>query len=285
MQTFNQYITGTIDWISVTFSLATVFGISNSMGLDNVVAALKIWFNLKGNPTIGKGKYSYEYSAIFDDGAIIYWGGTAQMGIHVQLHGKYLQNVKGMLDLLRKIVNVGGKITRIDIALDTTEVSCADDVYHAYERGELKTRATNVMRIQSLSGTTVYVGSRYSDRYLRIYDKGKQLKTGTIWTRIELEVKGLKANLYARVVVSEGFDAIPLLIRSFVDVPSVGWYYRATRVTNVQSGIPKVSRMRSTQEWLESVAIPCLVREMQSDEIFKMRALKMLACVLDNVEY
>jgi DNA relaxase NicK len=82
---------------------------------------------------------------------MLYWGGTATMGCHIQLQGKYLQKLSDRCELLGDILRRNGKITRLDLAIDTTEVSCASDIYRAYELGELKTRAQNVMRIESLS--------------------------------------------------------------------------------------------------------------------------------------
>jgi DNA relaxase NicK len=97
------------------------------------------------------------------------------------------------------------RITRCDIALDDYEgIHGIEDAKALHESGAFITsgfppKSQHIINSDS-SGDTFYVGSRSSDKYFRVYEKGKQLAgtkgnlvdfSGCInWVRWELELKG-----------------------------------------------------------------------------------------------
>ena len=96
-------------------------------------------------------------------------------------------------------------ITRCDIALDDYEgIHGIEDAKALYESGAFITSGLPPKSQQIInsdgSGDTFYVGSRSSDKYFRVYEKGRQLAgtkshlvnfSGCIhWVRWELELKG-----------------------------------------------------------------------------------------------
>jgi hypothetical protein len=75
-----------------------------------------------------------------------------------------------------------GKAARIDVALDTSTQGSVDQVWQAIENSILKTSAKTLRRMQSKTqderdGYTIYIGSRTSDQFTRVYDKSAQLKS------------------------------------------------------------------------------------------------------------
>jgi hypothetical protein len=96
-------------------------------------------------------------------------------------------------------LGVGRKCTRIDLRLDwrsSAGVGLVDDVLASCERGELcRARSYRTVMDKTADGAyrgrTVYLGSRSSQRMVRVYDKG--LETGEesqgCWERWEVEFK------------------------------------------------------------------------------------------------
>jgi len=87
----------------------------------------------------------------------------------------------------------GARCSRIDIAIDLFEGDIEAYVSDAAEHitGDVRRQATVIRPLDDLNGTTLYVGSRKSSRFLRIYEKAKQLGVdlGCPWVRVELEAK------------------------------------------------------------------------------------------------
>jgi len=95
------------------------------------------------------------------------------------------------------------KVTRIDIAVDVMLLETVKklprkikDTYHG---------VFDVQLIESLTGDTLYCGSRESSTYIRIYDKSEEygLELGRVW-RFEVEFKQDKAPIVAAHIRDNG---------------------------------------------------------------------------------
>ncbi len=98
-------------------------------------------------------------------------------------------------DLLVSLDDYNPKITRVDIAYDDHEgvrdVDYAADSYRAglFAGNGRPPKGQRIDDMGSGDGCTFYVGSRDSGRYLRVYEKGKQLgDRGSSWVRWEIEI-------------------------------------------------------------------------------------------------
>src|SRR5574338_1232706 len=131
-----------------------------------------------------------------------------EMGVHVQFAGSALTS-ENVTDRLKYALESGGKVTRIDLAVDVAQAWDIQELYEVAKTGGAKTRTKKFALITSTEGTTCYVGSRTSEKFLRIYDKGAQTKSGRAWTRIELECKGDYAQGISNYIRSEGLRTIP----------------------------------------------------------------------------
>jgi len=118
----------------------------------------------------------------------------------------------GALDFLRRFSQVtvdrlaprlagfGFSATRLDCALDVYNSGfTVRDFYEGVKDGSIKVPTRTFTLISSHSGAskadTCYCGSRESERYLRVYDKGMETNSAEPgeWLRIELEIKGKRA--------------------------------------------------------------------------------------------
>lgn len=146
------------------------------------------------------------------------WGGDNQRGwLHMSLSGtgcEWVQNWDEAPDALAQLPAIDYR--RVDIALDTKDGSVSHDtVLNAYRAGAFTTsgRPPKCQRIESErpeDGRTIYIGARENDKFLRAYEKGRQLaatlKTpGTLTHidgapvedlyRLELELKAKSGDL------------------------------------------------------------------------------------------
>lgn len=125
-------------------------------------------------------------------------------------------------------------VPRLDIAVDTSEPSVTPDMlYQAWLTNDLATRAKKVTRLHAADehgaslGYTVYVGSRHSEAFMRVYDKraeqiarGKAVNGDKPWTRVELELKGGKARRAVRHIAEHGMQTAGPIIAQFLDWPA-----------------------------------------------------------------
>jgi hypothetical protein len=148
----------------------------------------------------------YEFTFRDDDykiDAFMSLDGETQ-GWMIRLGGEALRMQPYPAQIIVAAKQAGCRITRLDVAFDF--IGCeetTDAVYAAYEGRQPGGRTLKTQVIYSSTGTTFYLGSRSTERILRIYDKGKQQGLDVTWTRIELELKGALANLNAEAIARD----------------------------------------------------------------------------------
>lgn len=167
------------------------------------------------------GGMRYSKSAVIGDGGRVFWHPERpEMGIHVRLGAKALGQVKTTaLGLLNRVEWWRGKFKRIDIAFDDTDgLLDIDHMHNKIMLGEVQSRWRRVTRISGTGfgktqkiGDTVYIGGRASESFLRIYDKlleqqdrGKDTEGMEHWVRVELELKGKKADVFGGILAASG---------------------------------------------------------------------------------
>lgn len=164
----------------------------------------------------------------------VFFEGTEEMGVHVRVSGTavkyalqcFLDTYKvdspfgycyevddvSMPYILSKFVSKVlsvGHFTRIDVAIDDLGVKYFSvKKIHKYFDNELVTgkfRNWDVTKGSKLDGKlrgyTVYVGSRESDVYLRVYDKMLEQGMDIPWVRWEFEIKHAKADVFAKQII------------------------------------------------------------------------------------
>lgn len=186
------------------------------------------------------------------------------MGVHVSWSGTALQTVNPRA-VLRNALAMGANITRIDIAIDAYRPLLLGSMKLWLDRGDAETRARDWNLIQGRKGTTLYVGSRTSEKFLRIYDKAAEQGTDGPWYRIELECKGDFARGIAQHVDANGYDYYGDIIKGFCDFPEyVSWQEILTSPTLLE-GIPKPEKQRDTFSWLMKSVAPSVARLLIED--------------------
>lgn len=177
--------------------------------------------------------------------------------------------------LLEFYSKVGGKCSRIDIAFDLLDYGIDIlRIYKDWETGKVKSNARTVQPFtkatRNTDGTiskasTLYFGSRESEMFVRIYEKGKQLNTDLDWVRVELEIKGDKASAVCEDIARMGVAAVgkQLLRGYFSKVPYKFWsdlvYGESVELT------PVGRKMTAHDAWLLNVIIPMLREDIRKE--------------------
>lgn len=198
------------------------------------------------------------------------------------------------------------KFTRIDLAVDLTETNAnPDDIFNAWQNGKVKTRVKNCTQIHGYdkemhrTGNTVNIGSRTSELYIRVYDKALEaivknrvkeqelIETlrGLMYKRVEVEIKGKKAQLAARAVGSHGVAvAAKSAIEGFVNFPSVAWWGEMLEnLPTAEKGLMTGERhgTGNSQTWLRQQALPAVIKAIRGNNWY---VIDVVTSCIDSVD-
>lgn len=251
----------TYDWISATLEP------ENSGYVDKLLPLGKRMDVPTMRPRFGYDRI-YQYSS----GAVLMYSSARQdMGYHLMLSGSTLRAFAGegvdSMEALRAVKRLGARVSRIDLAIDVfgsglSPVYLCKPNRKPYKGKGRTPKFTQVGDIED--GWTIYVGSRASEKFLRIYDKAKESGyEGGTWVRIEVECKGMAAHWLGDTLP----DATPMvayqtastLVRTLVDFKVAEWVL-ALDSRSVQLSIPKKTE-RDTLGWLIKSCAPALAKE------------------------
>lgn len=236
----------TIDWLSFTFKEHV-----NAQRFKSLSPYL--------DPSIATTpRFGYRYATASADGILHLtvmasgMGGEHYIYPGSALAALYSQGYSPFF-VLGNAVSCGAKVTRLDLAKDVTgENVQLEDIWQDIQAGNYTGASQAHSRIESDNGGyTIYIGSRVSEKFIRIYDKGVENGTHTDWKRCELELKGDTAKAIARHLADLGvrpgavFDA---LSRRMFDCNSPAW--KSFRGEDVPLSIPKVEKLSDREQWI-----------------------------------
>ncbi len=163
-------------------------------------------------------------------------------GILVDLPGRACGAMgERLVPFLSWALSVGGKVTRADFALDDRRgLLSRERILNAEAAGRLVTRWQGLNYIEDrkrgeVTGWTIYIGSRQSEAFCRVYDKAAEQNVRGHWVRLELECKGKLADALAREALECGASAV------------VGQVTR--RIRFVKDGTDSNKRRREVEDW------------------------------------
>ncbi len=153
-------------------------------------------------------RFGYLHAVVFDVGTVIhYHGSTPTMGQHYIYNGKTIAALMDAgvspVDILVWHTERGHTCTRLDLAVDVrNSESFLQDIADATFTGDYtgNARSANIVHSPTDGGMTIYMGSRQSEKFVRIYDKGVETGQGGLWTRCEVELKGDTARRVAKTI-------------------------------------------------------------------------------------
>lgn len=264
MDTFRP--SATIDWLSYTihWNQEALQRFRKAFNLERIATALT---NDQGPWLVQAGRQHYPFvvsSASSPALCVMATEPDHSMGVHVSWGGSALGIVNPRA-VLRNALAMGANVTRIDIAIDTSKWLRLKHMKTLLDQNEAETRARDWNLIEGRKGSTLYVGSRTSEKFLRIYDKGVEQEIDTLWYRIELECKGDYARGVALHIDSVGYDYFGDIIKGFCDWPTVEEWVAATTSPTLLEGIAKPEKRRDTFSWLMKSVVPPVAKLLIDD--------------------
>lgn len=252
-----------IDWLSITFTW-DAFGVMAAQPLNDALS--KHIVEGLGMPFTGQWQpcsplQGYGRAIVNKAGVRVNFSRPGSPnGVHVVYSGGTLK-VYDWEDLLLKAYKLNGQVTRIDLAYDVLgQFIDIVDLYNEVKSGRCITPSKKYSYIEGNSGQTLYIGSRQSERMLRIYDKAAETGSPGHWTRFELEAKGAKARQFAHYIGAEGADAIPALILDFAEFATYKWQGGSPFDMHPVS-IPSIKgKETDTAAWLANGVLPSFKR-------------------------
>jgi hypothetical protein len=221
--------------------------------------------------------------------------GRADMGTHIIFPGNALQGGRvGALKtegLFWSLFAKNARFTRIDLAIDAVDSRLSlDDLPAAYAMGEVTGAPRKWSFIHNnQGGRTLCIGSRTSERYMRVYDKASEQRSQDIapptddWIRIELETKGEKAHHVGYFLNSSRDPALVARseIQAFLDFPdNPQWQSVMAGATGTVTQSHR--KLTQTQRWLLGTVATSLAAQIQADPTFLRRFIRSVRAARDQ---
>lgn len=240
--------TVTVDWIGFTDTL------NNKHNFVPPDFAQREQF-IRATPRFG-----YRQAVKYPSGLTIHYDGASDtMGAHYVYSGETLNelNREGVDSnwVLAWHTARGHRCTRLDLAIDVRGSDCLmQNCIDAAFAGKTSGTARSVNIIQNTrdGGATIYVGSRSSQKFVRIYNKAAQMGQTGDWVRIEIETKGDTARGIAKALQSANFGDIGDIARSLI-TDMVNFKFKLWKEImacgHIDLALAK-ERPRGTEKWL-----------------------------------
>lgn len=196
-----MYVAPKIDWLTLTKPYdgdkdAIPTNVQDAHALATMIAQSHHSIGQERVHLVTSTEAFYPWQFATEKGAVISISPRQSQGVRVVWTGQALPVGQSDQALLWRAVRAESwRITRCDIALDVVNsgVSVIDHWTGRLEERAMERRG-KAQLILNRNGDTILVGSRTSDRYIRIYDKAKEQKRQGDWVRIEIEIKGKAAH-------------------------------------------------------------------------------------------
>lgn len=255
--------TFSIDWFSVTMPPDDARLFSHLAFFGAIV------------PASTKGLNGYDKKIAHESGMLhLIANERADMGEHFMFSGNALRwiwenhNVSPFELIKTAIDEYSGRCSRIDFAIDVKNVALVpSELYKLENTVKGKGRKPKPhLHIEPDGSQTLYIGSRKSDKVLRIYNKAAEqgLPSSVLWTRIEIEFKGMNAHAIgwhaAKDTQQNFYEMCCGFIANHFNCDNE-IYKEAISQKRATIALPKPDD-RDTLKWLKNAVAPSLARLM-----------------------
>ena len=253
----NKSLSQRIHWLEVTFKSEKHKKLPDSLPQEGIECRPLHGYN--SGTKFSDGRMEFIHTARPDMGLHIQWDGSALDGSTVD-----------PLSLVEFLFSAGAKFTRIDLATDAKNYNLkAGDATNEIREKRFKCRCkkTPAWFDPSFGGWTQYLGTKASEIHLRIYDKAAELGIKGDYTRVELVVRGKRAQKAAQAVVS-GID-FRSLVAGYASFPE--WKEWGEVMVADVVALPAEKKETATDLWLLNQCAKTLARrldELGDDELW-----------------
>jgi len=191
------------------------------------------------------------------------------------------------------------KLTRVDLAVDITDTYASpNDLLIAFHSGKAKTRVKTATQIigwdkeANRTGNTGNFGSRFSETFMRAYDKAletiikNKVKEQELienlraldYQRVEVELKGKRAILAGAAICKAGVaKTLRTTLDGFIKFPTVVWWNDMLENlpiadTNLMKGTAHITE--NSDHWLHTQALPAVIKAITARDWFVIDAIE-----------
>ncbi len=257
-----------IDWISFTIRIT---GALSDTGDDTthfvdrqLLGALgpdlyQALFSLPMAHQGGRAPYQFRYMRS-DAFVNVLWG-EKQNHILVEISGGGCDDLMQKEKILLLVKTVQARLTRLDVACDMETDATPADFVESMASGRFVTRSDQT----SPSGDTIYLGSRQSDRFCRVYRYSKPHPRSHL-LRCEYVLKKRNAQIAAGEIFRSDVETVAAQHGNLY-----GWQHAAWQPSNMVLTKPDAYRAErssgKTEKWLIATAMPALARLVEDGTI------------------
>lgn len=273
----------TLDWISFTFKEHT----------REKEAWIREYADTETSIPVSP-RNGYREACTDKNGLLQMWNVDRQeMGHHVIISGSCIRNLLehrsvSQSEILHSVMHAGGSITRLDLAKDAQNVPMDyGAIWACLEQREYTGSAQNTARLQgSDGGNTIYIGSRTSERFVRLYDKAAQTgNNGVLWARLEIECKGMVARALAVALCHSAnwsaiFNTTVLRMAHIQRDTDMDYFFSDTPCV---IGLPKIEKRADTEAWIEKQVISAIAKHyVEHPDSFAIQLLRVTLDMIDQ---
>lgn len=250
-----------IDWLSFTFGV----GQDDDRRSDQMQRVVEeqlraqlgtsvqlIFDGQDWTPRSGRAPYSLSWQRA--DGGMTIFCHPALPHALVEISGKGCEYLAADMEAGQFLEAVSGTLTRLDLACDMlTETRPHYFIQHR-EAGRFKAWS----EVVSESGHTIYVGSKQSDRYARVYRYNDPHPRAHL-LRSEFVLKAEQARLAAKAILTDGLDSYAAAIGNTFGWTHPDWKPAVQTDAEAAAWRPE-RRQGKTVRWVYSQVLPSLLR-------------------------
>jgi hypothetical protein len=235
-----------LDWLSCTFK-----------EFDHVEDFLSRYAPSQESTPITP-QHGYKWGRLCKNGVCVFGNPDRHdMGVHVVFSGSALRRVEQSgttcRSLVSEVIRLRGKVSRLDLAKDCHDgrINLGSIIKAGIDNRYVGTAQTCNERTDNRGGKTLYIGSRQSDRFARIYDKGVETGTDENWLRYEFELKGDVAKQVARILSmneTNWDEVFNTMAKKFFY--TVEGFYEDWLQGGSMPGLPKIEKQTDREAWI-----------------------------------
>lgn len=220
----------------------------------------------------------YPHGIAFDSGLKILWGNSDT--VLVSLSGRacdaidtvdYLRNIPLRTDHLQLL-----NVSRLDVACDIQSDKRPDELIAQWRaNGRIKSRYTDI----SSTGHTEYIGSKKSDRFVRVYVYNEPHPRAGV-PRVEFQFGKKIANPLANELVRGEISVDDIFINAWNKTFRVPWHTSSNKVAPVTAYSERSNA--GTVVWFHSQVVPAIKRLIAQGEMSLTDVVRAIADYPDN---
>lgn len=248
-----------VDWVSFTFEMKQEQSVMAFEIWGRAAAALAAQFPLTSQMIVNgytwtprMGRAPYNAAQQRDDKGVMIFAHQRIDHSLVEIGGIGCDSLGSLKAELALVQEVAPRLTRVDIAVDIFTETRPDEFAMQREAGRFKAWSEAV----SESGHTVYIGSKTSDRYARVYRYNPPHPRAQ-FLRVEHVLKAEQARIAAAQIDEVGIDTFVAMLGNTFGWQHADWNPAEDTEEAAAAWRPE-RRQGKTVSWMYSQVVPSL---------------------------